>query len=342
MTRDERIDEFASAIQREIVSCPNEQSWEDGEIVCWIFGCSTDLGDLLMNHRVPDELREEVVSRLRCPRCESPLETRQEVGTKYAFEKQHEATVRQALRKHGERLSDFYGFLHKAPMLGATHPFGKRIIRELREAPRVSLSKSHWFRAKADKEHGFGPAPAEKVADQRYNSSGQARWYLADNAEAAVAEVAPDGKAWVQGFDVGRLDGLLDLRPWRADDDRALGDEGDYRPPHGLLVVSLVYGDLLTLRSYGEDKGRQWKPEYLVTRFVAEAATAAGFTGILCGSVRYPGENLVVFDPNWSPKPLGEPIEVALDENALRLRENFFSNQDETLTVPGFPIIEST
>jgi hypothetical protein len=345
MTREEKVNKLAAAIQREIVSCPNEQSFEGGEVVCWIFGSSTDLSDLLMDHEVPDALRDEVVRRLRCPRCDSPLEAWQEVGTKHHFEQAHEATVEQALRKHGEKLFNFYGFLHKFPMLGATHPFGKRIVRELRKAPRISLDKPHWFRARVDKTHGFGPAPAEKVADQRYNSSGQARWYFADNAEAAVPEVAQDGKAWVQAFDVGQLDDLLDLRSWRADDDRVLDEAGDYHPPHDLLVVALVYGDLLTQRNYGDDEGRQWKPDYLVTRFVAEAASAAGFTGILCGSVRYPGENLVVFDPNWSPKALGEPKAVALDADALRLREGYFWNQGEALTIPDFsdiPIIGST
>jgi hypothetical protein len=337
MTRDEKISKLAAAIQREIVSCPNEQSFEGGEVVCWILGCPSYLGDLLMNHEVPDALRDGVVSRLWCPRCDSPLEAWQMVGTKYRFEQAHEATVERALRKHGEQLFEFCRFLHKSPMLAATQPVGKRIIRELRKAPRISLSKPHWFRARVDKTHGFGPAPAEKVADQRYNSSGQPRWYFADNAEAAVAEVAQDGKTWVQAFDVGQLDGLLDLRSRRADDDRALDEEGDYHPPHGLLVVSLVYGDLLTQRNYGDDDGRQWKPEYLVTRFVAEAASAVGFTGILCGSVRYPGENLVVFDSAWSPKPLGEPIEVTLDKDALRLREGYFWNQGEALTIPDFP-----
>jgi hypothetical protein len=136
---------------------------------------------------------------------------------------------------------------------------------------------------------------------------------------------------------VGRLDGLLDLRSWRADDDRAFDGEGNYRPPHGLLVVSLVYGDLLTQRDYGDDEGRQWKPEYLVSRFVAEAANGAGFTGILCASVCYAGENLVVFDPNWSPNPVGEPVELTLDDDALRLREGLFWNQGEAFTIPDLP-----
>ena len=338
MTRDDRIDRFASAIQREIVSCPNEQSWDEGDCI-WISGSSTDMGDLLMDHDVPDELQDEVVSRLRCPSCGSPLEIWQEVGTKYSFEQQHEATVESALRKHGEKLFEFHGFLLKSPLLGSMHPFGKRVLREIRTSPRFSLDKSHWFRARINKEHGFGVAPREKVSDQRYNSSGQPRWYFADNAEAAVAEVTHGDTALVQRFDVGHLDRLLDLRSWRADDDRVVDQEGDYRPPHGLLVVSLVYGDLLTQRHYGDDEGRQWKPEYLVTRFVAEAASASGFSGILCGSVRYPGENLVVFDASWRPKELGEPVSVTLDESAMRLREGFFWNQGEAFTVPDLPII---
>ena len=336
MTHEEKIDNFASSIQQEIVSCPNDQPFEGGKVCCWIIGCPTNLSDLLMNHEVPDNLKDEVLSSLRCPRCDSPLERWQEVGTKYHYEQAHQATVKRALRKHGEKLFDFNGFLRDFPMLGATHPFGKRIMRELRTAPRKSLNKPRWFRARVDKQHGFGPTPREKVPDLRYNSSGQPRLYFADSAEAAVAEVAPDGKAWVQTFEVGQLDNLLDLRSWRADDDRVLNQDGDYQPPHGLLVISLVYGDLLTQRDYGDDEGRQWRPEYLVTRFIAEAASAAGFTGILCGSVRYPGENLVVFDPTWSPRAVGESFEVILDEDALRMREGYFWHEGEALILSDF------
>jgi len=135
---------------------------------------------------------------------------------------------------------------------------------------------------------------------------------------------------------------LLDLRAWRADDNRALDAVGEYHSPHDLLVVSLVYGDLLTQRHYLDDiagqsngEARKWKPEYLVSRFVAEAANAAGFTGILCASVRYPGENLVVFDSSWSPITVGDPVLVALDEDSMRLRKNYFLNQGEVLILHG-------
>jgi hypothetical protein len=138
MNRSDRIKRFAAAIQKDIVSCPNEQSVEGGEVVSWIFGCPTDVGDLLMNHDVPEDLEEEVVAKLRCPRCDSPLEPWQEVGTKYSFEREHEATVEEALRKHGEELFKFYGFLHKFPLLGATHLFGKDSTRNSEVTPNIA------------------------------------------------------------------------------------------------------------------------------------------------------------------------------------------------------------
>ena len=339
MSREERIRRFAAAVQEDIVSCPNEQSFEGGEVVCWISGCPTSVGDLLMNHEVPEELQEDVVGRLRCPSCGNDLEAWQDVGTKYSFEQDHDYIVEGALAKHGKQLFDFYGFLHKHPMLGATHPFGRRILTELKKAPRVSLHKPNWFRARVDLSHGFGPAPHDKVNDQRYNSSGQSRWYFADNAETAVAEVAKDGKAWTQAFDLGTMRGLLDLRSWRADDERVLDEEGNYHPPHDLLLVSIVYGDLLMQRHYSDDAERAWKPEYLVPRFIAEAAGAAGFNGIICQSVRFPGENLVIFDATWCPKAVGEPILVSLDENSLRTREGYIWNHGEGFSVADIPVI---
>lgn len=334
MTRNQRIEKIASAIRQEIVSCPNEQSWEGGEVICWIFGCPTNLGDLLMNHNVPEELQDEVVSKLRCPRCGNPFEAWEEVGTKYSFECEHDSTLQKALRKHEEELFDFNGFLHRFPLLGATHPFGKKILREMRKSPRVPIHKPHWFRARVKKEHGFCLTQSEKVPDQRYNSSGQARWYFTDNPEAAVTEVTKEDTAWVQRFDVGSLTGLLDLRSWQADDERATDEEGDYHSPHGLLITSLVYGDLLTQRHHSNDETRRWKPEYLVPRFVAETAAACGFCGIICGCVRFPGENLIVFNPKWSPKMLGEPVSVTLDQSSMRLRDNFFINQGEVFITP--------
>jgi hypothetical protein len=340
MKRAERIKRFARAIQSEIVSCPNEQSFDEGDTI-WISGSPTDIPDLLMQHDVPEDMEEEVVARLHCPACGSPLEPWQEVGTKYSFESTHEFTVGTALRKYDEKLHGFDIFLLKSPMSGFAHPLGKTIIREIRKAPRTALHKPMWYRARATKEYGFGVTPVELVPDQRYNSSGIAHWYFADNPECAVAEIDNGGAGWVQRFEIDGLTDLLDLRSWKPDDPRVLDEEGDYHPPHGLLLAALIYGDFLAQMYYPElpndREKRKWKPEYLVSRFVAEAARHAGFKGILCGSTRYPGENLIVFDSNWAPKTICEPIHVTLDADGMKTVQNYIWNQGEGFVLPDFP-----
>lgn len=340
MKRAEKIKKFAAGIQREIVSCPNEQSFDEG--ICWIVGCPTSLSDLLADHNVPEDMEAEVVNELRCPECDSELDAWQDVGTKHGFERDHEWTVEAALDKHGKELFEFYGFLHKFPMLGATHPFGKTILRELKTARRIKLHKRRWFRARTNKELGFGPAPQALVGDQRYNTSGQSCWYFSDTREAAVAETThleKQPKAWVQEFAIEDLTGLLDLRSWKAEDDRVLDEEGSYHSPHESIVVALIYSDLLTQRDFGgnpdiDPKKRRWKSEYLLTRFVSQAAMAAGFSGILCSSVRHCADNLIVFDSGWSPRLVGDPSELTLDEAAARLRDTFFWHHGEASYFP--------
>jgi len=322
LTRVARIERYVQAVQADIVSCANEQPFDEGEPV-WIDGYHTDVADLLISHDVPGELQEEVASKLTCPGCNSQLEIWQDVGTRFDFEVAHDSTIEKALRKYGKQLFSFDRFLQQSPLLGATHPFGKRILKEIQKARRTAIPKQDWFRAKADKAQGFGLAPREFVPDQRYNSSGQACWYLSNSANTAIAELRARS-AWVQRFEIGPLDAILDLRSWRADEDRAFDDEGNYTPPHDLLVISLIYCELLSQTlddcqhptATGTSAKRQWKPEYLLTRFVADAASVAGFSGILYASVRSFGDNLVVFDQACRPQTLGHPefIEVELPE----------------------------
>lgn len=250
------------------------------------------------------------------------------MGTKFSFEKEHEAWIDEARRKHEPELLEFRAYLMDNPMLGAQHPTGRRIIRVLQKSQRVPLANPFWFRARENKEHGIGMAPRERVADQRYNSSGQARWYFADGAEAAVAEACTKTtgrNAWVAKFNLGPLDSLLDLRPWTAEDDRALDEEGNYRSPHNPLLVALIAEQFFlrdravseTTDSPNGDRQRPWKPEYLIPRFVADSARNAGFRGILYRSVRHWGTNLVlvVFDAEWTPSQMEEPYLLEIPDS---------------------------
>ena len=139
-SRSARIEKLSAKVQEQIVSCPNEQSFEDGEAI-WIFGCSTPLQDLLENAEVPEDLQDEVIATLVCPRCNSPFESWQDVGTKYAFELHHQSLLAQSAGKFYEPLLQFREFLKTYPSLGAVHPVGRKILREVEGFPKIALLK---------------------------------------------------------------------------------------------------------------------------------------------------------------------------------------------------------
>ncbi len=67
----------------------------------------------------------------------------------------------------------------------------------------------------------------------------------------------------------------------------------DIDPDVELLALSLIYNGFVSQKP--EEKN-SWKPEYFVSRYVADCARKNGYDGILFSSVvHYGGENLVVF-----------------------------------------------
>lgn len=153
---------------------------------------------------------------------------------------------------------------------------------------------------------------------------------LASTADAAAAEVVRAGEttAWIQEWSIDHLDGVLDLHPWSPDDNAPFDD--DERPKEvPLLAVAMIFGDQVTsipARSEG------WKPEYLVPRFLADAAKLNGFSAILFKSPRYYDKNLVVFDREAGFQPVGVPRIVELPEYLDKKREGIFFYQ-------GFPTL---
>src|ERR1035437_652974 len=245
----------------------------------------------------------------------------------------HDWKVEQALKRHGRVIFDFWRFLHDFPMMGLAHPVGRKIIRELKSSPKTVLGEGHWFRANQKREFLTSRPPHELVPEQRYNSSGQPHLYLSNNAKCAVAESTYNKEtktAWVQRFQIERLENVLDLRPWNDEDENV--DEKDERC--SLFLMAIIFCDLLTQcpEHYfnGEhEKEIKWKCAYLMPRFVAEAARYSGFSGVLYSSIRYRWQNLVVFDSDWNPKTDGDSYELSLTEEDLIVEGNFVFNQGE-------------
>jgi len=338
-----RVDRYAEKIQEDIVSCPNEQSYEDGEVVCWITGSPISVMDLLMEHNVPNRLWDEVVSRLRCPECDTPIEIWQEVGTKPQLEISHEQRIEKALKRNNERLSEFTGFLKNFPYLGALHPTGKRIVKEIEGLTETTLKNKCWFRAR----RVDSPTPMtiddlrppdpqrHSIPEGRFNHFGQACWYLADDPKVAAAEATSSAErlTWVQEWKIEEVSKVLDLRARHAEDDQAYDHEG--HPIHfPLLPVALVFGDHLSAKPERESA---WRPEYFVPRFVADAARRAGFSGMLFRSTRSYGENLVLFDPRTPLIPVATPKLVCLDEKEAERRDGLFLYQGFAISVADIP-----
>jgi hypothetical protein len=244
MCKKSLIEKKAAAVQSQIVHCSNEEPWVEGGIL-WTQANGTCVQDLMYDCHVPDNIQEAVCELLRCPKCGDSFDLLSEVGTKYRYELDHEDTIEHALDRHGRELFKFYQFLHKFPMSGMAHQFGRRLLRELTKAPHFALPEGRWFRAARKPEHCSGLAPREIVGDQRYNSSGHPFFYLANNATCAAVELLADDEqkhrsAWVQEFHLDKLEGVLDLRPWSAEDDRVIDGDGNYKPKHPLLLVALL------------------------------------------------------------------------------------------------------
>ncbi len=198
----------------------------------------------------------------------------------------------------------FGAHLARWPYLGLAHPVGRRIAQAVARAPKARLGQALWHRARLPdgperrRAAEMGPPPATWT-EGRFNHHGQTVFYLACSAEGACAETAPASPCilWVQRFRVRRLTGLLDLA--RLTEDAANGANGS-----ALLTAGL--NDVIS--RFRPDPNSPWKPEYFVPRFVADAARAAGFRGILYCSNKFEGYNAVLFDWTASQvQPEGEP-----------------------------------
>jgi len=189
------------------------------------------------------------------------------------------------------------------PYLGLEHPVGRRILAAVKRAPKVVLAQALWHRARLPNgperltPADMGPPPANWT-EGRFNHHGQTVFYLASTAAGACAETVLGDSAivWVQRFRVRGMAGLLDLA----------GVTQAPRRRQGIPLLTAGLNDVMD--KLRPDPNSPWKPEYFVPRFVADAARAHGFRGILCCRTRFEGYNGLMFD--WTRaeiRPAGQP-----------------------------------
>ena len=291
------IEAARERLLEEIAGCYNCQPWEDSEPV-WL-GPHCDLSDILQEQEVPEELFDEVLEALHCPRCGTDFD---DPGVEVETKTQYDKNIEYFLEKIQspeliEKLSTFSEFLEKYPYLGLKDPagMGSNIMRSIKDWPTSKLEPRSWYRARMinDESRVFcsdemcAPTPENVVIKEgRYNHTGQSFLYLADSQEMAFLEIRQSNEnlCAMQKFKATETIKVLDLK---HDYFSEIDPEADF------LAIALIYNHSLIHRP---KRRSSWKPEYFVPRFVADCARLEGYDGIWFSSVvKHFGENLVVF-----------------------------------------------
>jgi hypothetical protein len=265
--------------------------------------------DVLKPLRLRKRERGRLFRALTCPGCESGVHS----GT-FVFGTDRDELRRLALSKKFDRLykkelDEFREFLLRYPMLGAEHPFGRRLAKAVSRAKKISLAPELWFRATADtNETVLGPRPRQRAARAyRFNQIGQVAWYLGKDAQTAAVEVLREPRPRVplaiQAAKILEPVPVLDLRfPLWGDN------------PTGSWILREVVARRFV--SQPTDDLDESRPQYRVPQYIADLARRRGFRGILYDSTRPSaynnpeawGTNIVLFDP--VPRHELRPVEV--------------------------------
>ncbi len=150
----------------------------------------------------------------------------------------------------------------------------------------------------------------------RFHHQGQSVLYLAENEELAMIETLenPDipSLIWIQEYSQKlELTQILDLRhEWTG-----LGSS-ENEVIQALLASRFIFEKVI-------DRSSKWRPQYLLTTFIADCARQAGFKGIIYSSSRTSGSNLILFNPDEpAVKPVDNP-KVYIYESKKGVTEEF-------------------
>ncbi|MCW3109235.1 MAG: hypothetical protein JWQ09_3741 [Segetibacter sp.] len=293
--------------------CEYDQSY-DGADVIWLMGEQAELGEVLADYRVPDKYIDEVASHMKCRGCgHNDFNRYSDVGLIDPIDKQIQEKIKQANKKYKKRIDDLLDFIEKFPSLVLKNPIAKKIYREISEGkvPTCTLQNAESFRCRLpDGSRGFTfeeiHAPKVGIAQAgRYNHSGQSVLYLSRYLETAITEVSGVSKGkvdiWHQQYRIERMEPILDL---------SIDWEGTLK----LSILFTAVVDTRILKRTSSDSLSTWKPEYLLTTFIADCAKSCGYKGIKYPAIKGYGDNYVIFDPlDKSIQPVGAHTRIQFD-----------------------------
>jgi RES domain-containing protein len=295
-------------IQEQIVGCVNCQPWDEGAPV-WV-GSHTDIFDLNQDDELTDDEWQIVLNGLRCPHC----------GTEFQDpfdEVQVYSQIDNEIEKIFARINDkrttnslkkFSNFIASYPYLGSHNSLGDKLFKSIKNGQHYSIdTPEEWYRARLINQESrmfhpseMGAPNPQKVAlpEGRFNHVGQAFLYLSNEKDTAHREInnAYDGLTIIQKFELSGIKKILDLKK----------DYDHFSPKADIIFLAIIYNGYVAKIP---KKGSSWKPEYFVTRYIADVARYLKYEGIIFSSTVHHGHNLVLFNPRHKcVKPIDEPF----------------------------------
>jgi RES domain-containing protein len=292
---------------RELVELAQERFY--GCDVCRHDDSYDCIDDVVGPLRLLKHERERLFRILTCPGCESRVQSGTFILGTDRSQLRRLALSKRFDRLHKRELEEFRDLLLRYPMLGAEHPFGRRLAKAVSLTKKINLAPALWFRATTDtKQPALGPRPRELAARAyRFNQIGQVAWYLGEDARTAAVEVLREPRPGVSFATAA----VKILEPVRVLDLRL--PLWGHNPTESWILREVIAWRFVSEPTDDLDESR---PQYRVPQYIADLARRHGFGGILYDSTRPSaynnpeawGTNLVLFDP--VPQHELAPIEV--------------------------------
>lgn len=304
----EKAQKYYNKVKDAIKYCAYDQPYDGGDVI-WLFGERTDLSEIFDLYRIPEKYREVIADNMVCQGCgHDDFDIYSDVCTESRVDVELEIKLETANRKYKKKIDGLLDYITKYPSLVLNNTLASKIHKEImaHTLPVHEIKAGTYYRSRVVKDsdvyssENLGP-PRQGIASVgRYNHSGQSVLYLSKTRDCSVAEVlggnANSALIWVQEYDVADIGNILDL---------------SITGEHFLSLDSVLFTALLNnsaLKKRCDNAYPTWKPEYLLTNFVADTAKLAGYTGILYNSAVAGDLNIVLFDAKHEGvKPIGNP-----------------------------------
>lgn len=196
-------------------------------------------------------------------------------------------------------IKSFYDFITEFPLLGLDHRVGLEIRKEIQIVQKSIINCEIWYRGKAPEGYkvfenkDMMPPLPEDTREGRYNHYGMPALYVSENEETCAEEICREKSdkilCWIQRIKIQNAK-IIDFT-------QTIAKSSYEKFPY--ILCGLIMTEAITTHNFQNRK--YYKPEYKITRFIADLCRMEKIDGIIYpSSVSFnqnkPYRNLVLFD----------------------------------------------